>query len=154
MTKFPSESKRKRMPLPSSAYDSRYKEVFLRGRREPFKISFPSVNEAIKFRQRAQQYRAAVAREGDKALAKILYETVLRLEGRELVVEPSDAQFEDIFRAIGTTLPGMVEPVLPTQEVAPTPDGVAGPPPADTLSPPSIEELFAGIDHLEDGDLS
>lgn len=153
MTKFPSEPRRKRLPQPSSAYDTRYKEVFLRGRREPFKIEFDSVNEAIKFRQRAQQYRAAVQREGDKALAKILYETVLRLDGRTLIVEPNDAQFDSIFRAIGTSIQGLPETQLPTPEVVESSpaitEGGAGVN-AEPLAPPTIDELFSGIDHLDE----
>lgn len=156
MTKFLSEPKRRRSPIPSDAFDPRFKDVLLQGRLNGYSLAFETTNDAIVFRMRAQQYRKAVHREGkEPELAKLLYQTTLRLEGSVLFVEPNDAKFAAILASIK---PGGTTSEIPPSRMEGNPSDPS-PIPGDDLpypTPPegspvesiTLEELLLNIDHI------
>ena len=100
----------KRRPTASSAFDPRFKDLFLQGRKEPFTMTFPSEGEARRFRQQAQLWRRVFTDEGrDPNLSVLLYQVEMRMVGKTLHIEPKDHRFNDAFNQI----PDVLAPAVP-----------------------------------------
>lgn len=88
--------------LPLSAVDPRYRELLLRGSREPFELTCETVQQATRFAQTLQTFRHRMKQQhsSQPEFWEPLYGCIIRKRGAVLRFEPRGAEFDSILSGL------------------------------------------------------
>lgn len=125
---MPLKPRKSRYPLES--FDPRYKNIWLQAILSEVRLDFPSEKEAAAFQARLQLYRAKYRDSGAED-AKALYRAKTSLQGKTLLIRPTDLVHAAVLGHFNTTV------------AVPPPDTVVTDLDSTTTKPLSVDDIFA-----------
>jgi len=114
MPHFPNSRGRTKPPTPLSSFDPRLRELLLQGSTGVVEVPCASRGEAIRLRQRFNQFRFAAKQHwGAEAPHEWepLYRCIVQQDGAKLTLRPRDSEFDSALSGAGAL--GPTAPVLP-----------------------------------------
>jgi hypothetical protein len=97
MPHSPVSRSRRKPPTPLSSFDPRFRELLLQGAKEVVEIPCASRSEAVRLRQRLNQYRFAAKQyfgEADHSAWEPLYRCIVQQKDTVLLLRPRDSEFD------------------------------------------------------------
>lgn len=120
---------------PLESFDPRFRNIWLRAVLNEVRIEFPTEREARAFQARLQLYRAAL-RDANPTDAASLYRAKTSLQGKLVLIRPTDAVHKDILDEFNKIPSGAASTEAPP----------AAPDLDDTTSKPlSLDDIFSDL---------
>lgn len=129
---MPKAPRKTRYPIES--FDPRFRNIWLRAILNEVRIEFPTEREAQAFQARLQLYRAKLRDSGDPD-AKALYRAKTSLQGKVLLIRPTDTAFSPVLDAFNKAT--AVPPMAGEADVD-----------HSTATPLSVDDIFADLPPL------
>ena len=108
MPHSPNRASRAKPPIPLSSFDPRFRNLLLEGAKAPLEVPCASRSEAVRLRQRLNQYRFACKQHfaSEAHEWEPLYRCIVQQNGNTLVLRPRDSEFDTALSAAGLSPQG------------------------------------------------